>query len=107
MGNELFLGKYECLLFLQMRTRLQICENKKRQHRFAMKFFDPLHVSQRGKSSRGIQFRIWANEVIKDYLLKGYAVNNRMNRMEDNLERLIQKSKHSFRTANASRSIRR
>ena len=45
-----------------------------------------LSVGYRVKSSRGIQFRIWANEVIKDYLLKGYAVNNRMNRIEDQME---------------------
>ena len=45
-----------------------------------------ISLGYRVKSSRGIQFRIWANEVIKDYLLKGYAVNNRMNRIEDQME---------------------
>ncbi|MDD3360751.1 MAG: RhuM family protein [Hespellia sp.] len=28
------------------------------------------------KSKRGIAFRKWANSVLKDYILKGYAVNN-------------------------------
>jgi len=34
-----------------------------------------LLVGYRVKSSRGIQFRTWANHVLKNYLLKGYAVN--------------------------------
>lgn len=32
-------------------------------------------VGYRVKSQRGIQFRIWSNKVLKDYLIKGYAVN--------------------------------
>ena len=50
-----------------------------------------ISLGYRVKSSRGIQFRIWANEVIKDYLLKGYAVNNRMNRIEDQMESMKNK----------------
>jgi hypothetical protein len=42
-------------------------------------------------SKRGTQFRQWANRVLKDYLFKGYAVNSRMNRLEDNLESLKNK----------------
>jgi hypothetical protein len=41
-----------------------------------------LSVGYRVKSQRGIQFRIWANRVLKDYLLKGYAVNQRFERIE-------------------------
>ena len=41
-----------------------------------------LSVGYRVKSQRGIQFRIWANHVLKDYLLKGYAVNQRIERVE-------------------------
>jgi len=37
-----------------------------------------LSVGYRVKSNRGIQFRIWANKVLKDYLVKGYAVNERI-----------------------------
>ena len=40
---------------------------------------------------RASQFRIWATRILKDYLLKGYAINNRMNRLEDNLENLKSK----------------
>ena len=34
-----------------------------------------ISVGYRVKSQRGTQFRIWANRVLKEYLLKGYAVN--------------------------------
>jgi hypothetical protein len=37
-------------------------------------------------SGRATQFRIWATRVLKDYLLKGYVINNRMNRIEDRME---------------------
>ena len=50
-----------------------------------------LSVGYRVNSKRGTQFRQWANRVLKDYLLKGYAVNNRINRLEDNLESLKNK----------------
>lgn len=35
-------------------------------------------VGYRVKSKRGVQFRQWANKVLKDYLVKGYAVNERL-----------------------------
>ena len=50
-----------------------------------------ISVGYRVKSQRGIQFRIWANSILKDYLLKGYSINNRMNRMEDKMELLHSK----------------
>ena len=50
-----------------------------------------ISIGYRVKSNRGTQFRIWANQVLKDYLLKGYAVNNRMNRLEDHFETLKDK----------------
>jgi prophage maintenance system killer protein len=36
-----------------------------------------ISVGYRVNSQRGVQFRIWANQVIKDYLIKGYALNER------------------------------
>ncbi|MFH0867599.1 MAG: RhuM family protein [Bacteroidota bacterium] len=41
-----------------------------------------ISIGYRVKSQRGIQFRIWANKILKEYLLKGYAVNNRIDRLE-------------------------
>ncbi len=35
-----------------------------------------ISVGYRVKSKRGVEFRRWANSVLKEYILKGYAVNN-------------------------------
>ena len=37
-----------------------------------------ISVGYRVKSKRGTAFRIWARRVLKDYLIKGYAVNERI-----------------------------
>lgn len=50
-----------------------------------------ISVGYRVKSQRGIQFRIWANKILKDYLLKGYSLNQRMNRIEDSVHSLANK----------------
>ena len=44
-----------------------------------------LSVGYRVKSSKGIHFRRWANTVLKEYLLKGYALNNRFAAIEGQL----------------------
>lgn len=41
-----------------------------------------MSVGYRVKSKRGIQFRKWANKVLKQYLLKGYVVNQRLEQLE-------------------------
>jgi hypothetical protein len=41
-----------------------------------------ISVGYRVKSQRGTQFRQWANRVLKEYLLKGYAVNQRFEHIE-------------------------
>ena len=50
-----------------------------------------ISVGYRVKSKQGTQFRIWANNILKDYLLKGYTINNRINRIEDNVQVLAKK----------------
>ncbi len=50
-----------------------------------------ISVGYRVKSKQGTQFRIWANNTLKDYLLKGFSVKNRINRIEDNMEALKNK----------------
>lgn len=50
-----------------------------------------ISVGYRVKSKRGTQFRMWATQRLKDYLLKGYAINNRMNRLEDRFDKLDNK----------------
>ena len=41
-----------------------------------------LSVGYRVKSSKGIQFRAWANRVLRQYLINGYSVNERLSRIE-------------------------
>ena len=50
-----------------------------------------ISVGYRVKSKQGTQFRIWANRVLKDYLLKGYAINNRMSQLEYNVHAISKK----------------
>ena len=50
-----------------------------------------ISVGYRVKSKQGTQFRIWANKVLKDYLMKGYSLNNRMNRIEENVDTLAKR----------------
>ncbi|MDE6109819.1 MAG: virulence RhuM family protein [Muribaculaceae bacterium] len=48
-----------------------------------------ISVGYRVKSKRGIQFRQWANKILKDYLLRGYSVNQRMHYMESRIDRRL------------------
>ena len=50
-----------------------------------------ISVGYRVKSKRGVQFRIWANKVLKEYLLKGYSRNHRIERIENDVFSLKKK----------------
>jgi hypothetical protein len=52
-----------------------------------------ISVGYRVKSKQGTQFRIWATNVLRDYLLKGYAINQRIDRIENNYENLSKEVK--------------
>lgn len=45
-----------------------------------------ISVGYRVKSKRGTQFRIWANRILKDYLVKGYALNEK--RLKEQSEKI-------------------
>ena len=45
-----------------------------------------ISVGYRVKSEKGIEFRIWANKVIKDFLLRGYAINQQLMRIEQRID---------------------
>ena len=48
---------------------------------YQVEHYDPdltLSIGYRVKSSNGIKFRRWANQVLKDHLLKGYSISPRM-----------------------------
>ncbi len=47
-----------------------------------------ISIGYRVNSIRGTQFRIWASKVLKDYLLKGYVVNQRIERLEHDVHHI-------------------
>ncbi|MCQ2319201.1 MAG: virulence RhuM family protein [Bacteroidales bacterium] len=58
-----------------------------------------LSVGYRVKSSRGIEFRRWANKVLKDYLLRGYSINQRFERLEQRVAETENKIEFFVRTS--------
>ena len=58
-----------------------------------------ISVGYRVKSLRGTQFRQWANKVLKDYLLKGYSLNQRLQALERTVAEHSQKIDFFVRTA--------
>ena len=49
-----------------------------------------ISVGYRVKSQRGTQFRIWANKILKEYLIKGYAINDKIiQRKYEELSQLV------------------
>ncbi|MFC1616899.1 virulence RhuM family protein [Candidatus Margulisiibacteriota bacterium] len=49
-------------------------------------------VGYRVNSSRGTQFRIWATQILKDYLLKGYSVNrHKLEAIESKIDLILKK----------------
>ena len=66
--------------------------------RYKTKFYNLdviISVGYRVKSLRGTQFRQWALRVLKDYMLRGYSVNQRLMAMEDRVDRRL--SEHDRR----------
>ena len=49
-------------------------------------------IGYRVKSQRGVDFRKWANMVLKNYLIRGYAINNRLDRLEFKVYKLEEKT---------------
>lgn len=48
-----------------------------------------ISVGYRVSSKRGTQFRQWANRVLKDYLLKGYSINQRVDQLENKIDQRL------------------
>ncbi len=51
-----------------------------------------ISVGYRVNSILGVKFRQWATSVLKDYLLRGYSVNARLNQLEDKMDRRLTKT---------------
>ena len=60
-------------------------------------------VGYRVNSRRATQFRIWATKVLKEYLLRGYSVNARLNQLEDAMHRNL--AKHDDRVATLEQKV--
>ena len=58
-----------------------------------------LSVGYRVHSSRGIAFRRWANTVLKEYLIRGYAVNPRLEQLEQRVAKTEEKINFFVKTA--------
>ena len=67
---------------------------KKRERSYEITLYNLdviISVGYRVKSLRGVQFRQWANKVLKDYLIKGFAVNDKIRREQlSDLRQLVQ-----------------
>ena len=57
-----------------------------------------ISVGYRVKSLHGTRFRQWANSVLKDYLLKGYSINQRFERLEQRVSKTEEKIDFFVRT---------
>lgn len=62
-----------------------------------------ISVGYRVKSQRGTQFRIWANQVLKEYLLKGYAINSQLTQLEQRVDKKL--LDHEQRISNNEKQI--
>jgi len=74
---------------------LQVQQEGNRTIRRKQKFYNLdiiISVGYRVKSKRGTQFRQWANGVLKEYLLRGYSINRRL----ENIERRVSKTEEKI-----------
>ena len=58
-----------------------------------------ISVGYRIKSKRGTEFRIWATQVLKEYLYRGYAIYQRMNQVENQVAKLTNQVQTIVQTA--------
>ena len=58
-----------------------------------------LSIGYRVKSDKGVKFRRWANQVLREYLLRGYTVNKRMELLEQRVTRTEEKIDFFVRTS--------
>ena len=66
-----------------------------------------ISVGYRVKSKRGVEFRRWANSVLKEYIIKGYSVNhNRMNQLNEVI-RVMKRVENSLDTRQALTVVER
>lgn len=79
-------GELETTSTVKEFLTIQIEGSRKIQRKIFIYNLDVIiSVGYRVKSKRGTEFRIWANRILKEYLLKGFALNHRIERIENKL----------------------
>lgn len=63
-----------------------------------------ISVGYRVKSPNGIIFRKWANQILKDYLIKGYAINNKRLEYLEKTVKLLDIANRGYNNINANDS---
>ena len=59
-----------------------------------------ISVGYRVSSKRGVRFRQWANKILKEYLLKGYSINQRMENLEQKIDSRFSKYDNELQRIN-------
>ena len=59
-----------------------------------------ISVGYRVKSVRGTLFRQWANKILKDYLLRGYSINQRLLHLENRIDHRLSEHDHQIKELN-------
>jgi hypothetical protein len=62
--------------------------NREVQRKFAYYNLDMIiSVVYRFRPQHGIEFRIWATKILKEYILRGYAINQRFAQLENRISK--------------------
>lgn len=65
-----------------------------------------ISVGYRVNSKRGVKFRQWANKVLKDYLIKGYVVNERIRKEQlGELRQLVQVASRAISNQKVEKTV--
>lgn len=91
IGKHIINAQREELYNMSTVAKFEIVQNEGgRQVRRMVEFYNLdmiLSVGYRVKSNQGILFRQWANSVLKEFLLKGYSINQRFERLEQRVSK--------------------
>ena len=83
------------------KEHLQVRQEGERRVKRQQKFYNLdviISVGYRVKSIYGTRFRQWANKVLKEYLLRGYAINRRLEKLEKTVANQSEKIDFFVRT---------
>lgn len=103
IGKHIINAHREELYNMSTVAKFEIVQNEGgRQVRRMVEFYNLdmiLSVGYRVKSNQGILFRQWANSVLKEFLLKGYSINQRFERLEQRVSKTEEKIEFFIRTS--------